>query len=87
MQRITTVIEMRGIPREEFTRYFKELGGISCDNETYKSFNWEISIGTEVPCRIGKLVIQSVKISLSIEEGQNEEMLKKFRMHFMRGGA
>lgn len=87
MQRIKNTLEMRGIQREEFIDYFQNMGGQNTAEGTYTGAYWEVQIGPQFPCRLGKLVIPSIKITFFVEEGYFEEMLKKFRLSFMRGGA
>lgn len=87
MARIKNTLEMRGIQRREFIEYFLNIGGQSTSEGIYSGDYWDIQIGPEIPCSLGKLVIPSTRITFSVEEDHYDEMLKKFRMSFMRGGA
>jgi hypothetical protein len=87
MSRIKNTLEMRGIQREDFIEYFLNIGGQSTAEGVYTGPYWEVQVGPQIPCPLGKLVIPSMKITFSVEEEYYDEILRKFRMNFMRGGA
>lgn len=87
MTRIKNTLEMRGMLREELISYFIEIGGKLDENGIYRGVKWEVFIDKQVSCSMGSLSLPSTEVTFNVEEDFYEEMLSKFRLKFLRGGA
>lgn len=87
MARKENTLEMRGMLREELVNYFIEIGGMLDDNGTYRGDKWEVFVDKQVSCCMGSLSLPSTKVTFNVEEDIYDEMLSKFRLKFLRGGA
>jgi len=83
----TKTLEMGGIYRRDFIKYFSEIGGKTEDQETFKGYYWEVMIGPQTWRMLGSLNIHHVLITFNVEEDKFNEFLAKFRLNFLRAGG
>jgi len=83
----TKTVEMGGIYREEFVRYFLKIGGKMENQEIFKGPYWNISVGPEIWRMLGSLRIHHVLITFNVEEDKFDQFLAEFRLNFLRAGG
>lgn len=83
----TETLEMGGIYREDFIKYFLKIGGTMDDEETFKGPYWKVQVGSETWKMLGSLRIHHVLITFNVEEDKFDEFLAKFRLNFLRAGG
>lgn len=83
----TKTLEMGGIYREDFIKYFLKIGGKTEDQETFKGSYWEVLVGSETWRMLGSLRIHHVLITFNVEEDKFDEFIAEFRFNFLRAGG
>ena len=83
----TKTLEMGGIYRDDFIKYFLKIGGNVEDQETIKGPFWNIRLGSENWTMVGSLRIQYVFVTFNVEEDKFDEFLAKFRLNFLKAGG
>jgi hypothetical protein len=80
-------LEMGGIYRKDFVKYFLAIGGKTEDQETFKGSYWEVLVGSETWTMHGSLRIQHVVITINVEEDKFDEFIAKFYLTFLKAGG
>jgi hypothetical protein len=80
-------LEMGGIYRKDFVKYFLAIGGKTEDQETFKGSYWEVLVGSETLTMHGSLRIQHIVITINVEEEKFDEFIAKFNLTFIRAGG
>lgn len=83
----TKTLEMGGIYRKDFVKYFLAIGGKTEDQETFKGSYWEVLVGSETWTMHGSLRIQHIVITINVEEEKFDEFIAKFNLTFIRAGG
>lgn len=83
----TKTLEMGGIYREDFVKYFLEIGGKTEDEKTFTGPYWEVIVGPQTWAKLGALNIQHASITFNIEEDRFDEFIAEFRLSFLRCGG
>ncbi len=81
------ILEMGGFYKEDFIRYFENIGGVTEDNTTFKGLYWQAEVGEEKWTKIGALTLCHITVTINAEENKFEEFLKKFRLNFLKAGG
>lgn len=84
---VTKTLEMGGIYREDFIKYFLSIGGKTENQEVFKGPYWEVEVGYEVWSMMGSLKLHHTLITFHVEEDKFEEFISKFRLNFLRCGG
>ncbi|WPC39518.1 hypothetical protein [Clostridium sp. JS66] len=80
-------LQMGGIYREDFIKYFLEIGGMRESEQIFKGEYWKVDVGSQTWKKLGALKIQHVLIKLSVEEDKFDDFLAEFRLNFLRAGG
>lgn len=80
-------LEMRGIYRRDFVKYFIELCKESINDSFFEGDNWEVYLSEQTWINIGSLRIQRTYITFKVEEEYFDEFLAAFRLSFLRSGG
>ena len=83
----TKTLEMGGIYRDDFIKYFLKIGGFAEDQETIKGSFWNVKVGAENWTMVGSLRIHYVFVTFNVEEVKFDEFLAKFRLNFLKAGG
>jgi len=80
------VVVMRGIAPWEFEEYFSSIGGNLTDKGSYVGDNWEVEL-IKGFSMLGSMRIHETQIIFYCEGEALENMVKGFRLKFMRAGG
>ena len=83
----TQTLEMRGIYRRDFIKYFLKIGNKSIEDKVFKGDYWEVSLSEQTWINVGSLKIQRTFITFNVEEKYFDEFLATFRINFLRCGG
>ncbi|MBF7096972.1 hypothetical protein [Alkalibacter mobilis] len=75
---------MRGKSREEYFKFFVEMGGRGSDKKTVIGPNWVAVVGDEKSVRIGALDFPETEIIIGYT---SDEILDKFKLRFLTAGG
>jgi hypothetical protein len=83
----TKTYDMGGTYRDEFVKYFLEIGGGTDDQVVFKGQYWEARVGSDILKPMGSLKINHVMVTFRVEEEKFDEFLARFHQRFLRAGG
>lgn len=83
----TTTLDMGGVYRDDFVKYFLHIGGKTEDQQKFKGSFWEVIVGPDAWKRLGSLRMNHVLVTLSAEEEKYDEFLAEFHLNFLKAGG
>jgi len=85
--RRSLAMEKRGLKREEIEGWLLANGGEKSDKYRIEGPGWRVVFLEERTKLLGPMHFPVVKLRIEAEEDLFENFLRRFRMHFLRGGA
>ncbi len=79
--------QFRGIPRSEIIQYFQNIGLRQVTEGIFQTDYGRIVIGETEQCCLGSVKISEVKITFCMDEAAYQELIKPFRLQFLRAGG
>lgn len=80
-------LQMGGISRKYFVKYFLRIGGITEDLATFAGDRWQVQVGPEEWKGLGSIKLNYVFITFNVDEDRFDEFLAAFRLNFLKAGG
>lgn len=83
----TEILELRGIPRKYFVKYFYDIGGKTTDDSIFYGDYWQVELSEEKWSKLTVIEIQSTIIKFEVTDDEFDQFIYQFRLSFLRGGG
>ncbi|MDW7650640.1 MAG: hypothetical protein SCK29_12575 [Bacillota bacterium] len=80
-------MKRRGVPRDEYLAYFRDLGGKETEPGYFTGPGWTAEVGEVQEAKLFNQTLHEVDVTISAAEDKIDEMVHAFRIKFLRAGA
>jgi hypothetical protein len=81
------VREMRGIPFFLLFEYLEEMGGVPLNEHELEAKAWKVKLERMEPFRIGSLSVGQNRLTIEVDEEEEEEFFRVFSLKTFRAGG